>query len=157
LLILILFLLIGFSCTSPDETMAQSEIIIHPLRLVPGQDLKEAIDAYVKTKGIEAGWIMTCVGSLTDWHIRFANQPEGAAGKGHFEIVSLVGTVGTAGSHIHLSISDSLGQTTGGHLLPGNLVYTTAEIVIGESKRHIFAREEDGTTPFKELQIKEKK
>jgi hypothetical protein len=47
-----------------------------------------------------------------------------------------------------LSMSDSLGVTTGGHLLDENLIYTTAEIVISESKNHIFTREKDGSTPL---------
>ena len=32
--------------------------------------------------------MITCVGSLTDYNLRFANQPEGSKGSGHFEIVS---------------------------------------------------------------------
>jgi|GEM_PF-1020323 len=49
---------------------------IHAFRLVPGQDLKAQIDAYVQLHHIEAGWVMTCVGSLTHYHLRFANQAE---------------------------------------------------------------------------------
>ncbi|MFY7900854.1 MAG: hypothetical protein ACOVNY_11770 [Chitinophagaceae bacterium] len=33
------------------------------------------------------------------------------------------------------------------------IVYTTAEIIIEESKKHIFKREKDGSTPWEELQI----
>jgi len=32
-------------------------------------------------------------------------------------------------------------------------VYTTAEIVIGESSNLLFTREKDGSTPWEELQI----
>ena len=127
----------------------------HAFRLKPGQDLKQSIDSFVKAKNIKAGWIATCVGSLTDYNIRFANQEKGYSDKGHFEIVSVVGTVSVNGSHIHLSISDSTGKTIGGHLLTGCKVYTTAEIVIGESKDLIFTREKDGSTPWEELQVTE--
>ena len=127
----------------------------HAFRLKPGQDLKQSIDSFVKAKSIKAGWIATCVGSLTDYNIRFANQEKGYSDKGHFEIVSVVGTVSVNGSHIHLSISDSTGKTIGGHLLTGCKVYTTAEIVIGESKDLIFTREKDGSTPWEELQVTE--
>jgi hypothetical protein len=126
---------------------------IHAFRLLPGQDLKTGIQRYVDERGIEAGFVQTCVGSLTDWHLRFANAPEGSRGRGHFEIVSLVGTLSVNGSHLHLSVSDSLGQVTGGHLLEDNLIYTTAEIVIGESTDHVFRRAKDGTTAYEELQI----
>ncbi len=145
--------LLSCSSPAPHENIPMK---IHAFRLQPGQDLRREIQHFVDSNAIRAGWIMTCVGSLTDVHMRYANQPEGTRQTGHFEIVSLVGTLGTAGSHLHLSISDSLGTTTGGHLLDGNIVYTTAEIVIGEAAGLVFGREEDGTTPYKELQVKER-
>jgi predicted DNA-binding protein with PD1-like motif len=129
----------------------------HAFRLKPGQDLKQSIDSFVKEKNIQAGWIATCVGSLTDYNIRFANQEKGYSDKGHFEIVSLVGTLSVNGSHMHLSISDSTGKTIGGHLLSGCKIYTTAEIVISESTDFIFTREKDGSTPWEELQVKKSK
>ena len=144
-------------CATPNHNMTTEAIKIHAFRLKPNEDLKKQIDQYVKQNNIEAGWIMTCVGSLTQYNLRFANQPTGAKGNGHFEIVSLVGTLSVNGSHLHLIVSDSLGQTIGGHLMNENLIYTTAEIVIGESKKHVFAREKDGSTPWEELQVREKK
>lgn len=132
------------------------DITVHAFRLKPGQDLKSGIEQLVKEKNIEAGWISTCVGSLTNYHLRFANQPNGSRGEGHFEIVSLVGTVSLHGAHLHLSISDSTGKTIGGHLLDDNKIYTTAEIVLLSSSRLQFKREKDGSTPWEELSIKEK-
>ena len=128
-------------------------ITAHAFRLKPGQDLKLEIQKLVNEKQIKAGWISTCVGSLTNYKIRFANQPEGSNGSGHFEIVSLTGTVSVNGSHLHISISDSTGKTIGGHLMDGCAVYTTAEIVILSSNEFIFKREKDGTTAWEELQI----
>jgi uncharacterized protein len=154
---LLIFLSTALVQCKNAKIMDTDNVKIHALRLKPNQDLKQEIEAFVKKENIEAGWIMTCVGSLTQANLRYANQPEGTKSNGHFEIVSLVGTVSVNGSHIHLSMSDSLGITTGGHLLDENLIYTTAEIVIGESKNHIFTREKDGSTPWEELQIKTKK
>ena len=128
----------------------------HAFRLKPGADLRKEIEAYVQANRIEAGWIACGVGSLTDYHLRFANQEAGSRGSGHFEIVSLTGTVSVNGSHLHLSLSDSTGRTVGGHLLAENLVYTTAEIVISESPDHVFTREKDGSTPWEELQVRKK-
>ena len=122
-------------------------------RLKPGQDLKQEIERLVNEKDIRAGWISTCVGSLTHYNIRFANQSKGSSDSGHFEIVSLTGTVSINGSHLHISVSDSTGKTTGGHLMDGNLIYTTAEIVILSSDALVFKREKDGTTPWKELRV----
>lgn len=137
--------------------MQNDEVKIHAFRLKPGQDLKKEIESYVLTNKIEAGWIMACAGSVTQYHLRFANQPEGAKANGHFEIVSVTGTVSVNGSHLHMSVSDSTGATVGGHLLNENLIYTTAEIVIGEGKKLVFTREKDGTTEWEELQIQSKR
>lgn len=136
--------------------MNNKDSIVHAFRLKPGQDLKQEIENFVQAKHIEAGWMVTCAGSLTQTNIRYANQPDGTIMNGHFEIVSLTGTVSTNGSHLHLSVSDSTGKTIGSHLLDKNIIYTTAEIIIGESKRLQFTREKDGTTEWEELQVKEK-
>jgi len=126
----------------------------HAFRLKPGADLKKEIQSYVKTTNIQAGWIICGVGSLSGYNIRFANQPDGSMGSGHFEIVSLTGTVSVHGLHIHISISDSTGKTIGGHLLDGNFIYTTAEIIIQQSGDFVFNRDSDGSTPWQELQVK---
>ncbi len=141
------------ACKSSKNMAAIQNISVHAFRLKPGQDLRKEIEAYVKENNITAGWMATCVGSLTNYNIRFANQQNGNTGTGHFEIVSLVGTVSTNGSHIHISVSDSTGRTIGGHLLQGNIIYTTAEIVIQSSPNLIFKREKDGSTAWEELQV----
>ncbi|HMK04996.1 MAG TPA: PPC domain-containing DNA-binding protein [Ferruginibacter sp.] len=125
----------------------------YAFRLKPGEDLKTGIQKLVNEKQIKAGWISTCVGSLTNYNIRFANQPGSSSGSGHFEIVSLTGTVSVNGSHIHISTSDSTGKTIGGHLLEGCTIYTTAEIVVLSSNELVFKREKDGTTDWEELQV----
>lgn len=129
---------------------------VYAFRLKPGEDLRKSIEVFVKEKSITAGWISTCVGSLTEYAIRFANQQESNRSSGHFEIISLAGTVSVNGCHLHISISDSTGKTIGGHLLIGCKIYTTAEIVIGSTATYEFKREKDGTTEWKELQINEK-
>lgn len=131
-----------------------SAVKIYAVRLKPGQDLKKEIQRLVMDKNIKAGWINTCVGSLKNYNIRFANQPGTNVDSGHFEIVSLTGTVSINGIHLHLSISDSTGKTIGGHLADGNIIYTTAEIVLSASDDLEFTREKDGTTEWEELQIK---
>ncbi len=128
----------------------------HVIRLKPGMDLKKSIQEYVNKNYIQAGWIVTCVGSLTKYNIRFANQSTLSSDTGHFEIVGLTGTLSVNGSHLHISISDSLGRTIGGHLSENNIIYTTAEIVIESSDAFLFKRMKDGSTPWEELQIEKK-
>ena len=152
LFLIFIVLLISISACKTNSVM-QKNTTVFPFRLKPGQDLRKEIEEHIKANNIKAGWIATCVGSLTNYNIRFANQKEGTSGAGYFEIVSLTGTVSSNGSHIHISISDSTGRTIGGHLLQGNIVYTTAEIVILSTPNFIFKREKDGSTPWQELQI----
>jgi len=135
---------------------SEKNTVAYAFRLKPGQDLRKEIENFARENKIQAGWIATCAGSLTHYHIRFANQPEGSTGTGHFEIVGLTGTVSVNGSHVHISISDSTGRTIGGHLLEECIIYTTAEIVIESSPDLIFKREKDGTTEWEELQIGKK-
>jgi predicted DNA-binding protein with PD1-like motif len=153
----ITILMAGMSCqTAKNLNMQNSGSTFHAIRLKPGEDLKISLEKFISINNIQAGWISSCAGSLVNYNIRFANQPSGNNGAGHFEIVSLTGTLSVNGSHIHLSISDSTGKTIGGHLLEGCKIYSTAEIIIGESKMLVFKREKDGTTPWEELQIEKK-
>ena len=123
------------------------------LRLKPQQDLKAELDGYVQQQDLEAACILTCVGSLTQVSLRYANQLSAAGYSGYFEIVSLTGVMSKYGSHYHMVIADSRGQTMGGHLLKGCLIYTTAEIVVGVLPQLSFCRESDETTGFQELSI----
>lgn len=123
------------------------------LRLRPRADLRAELVKVVREQGLEAAWVSTCVGSLTRARLRYANQPEGTTLEGHLEIVSLVGTVSTHGSHLHLSVSDGEGRTLGGHLLDGSSVYTTAEVVLLASPDLRFTRPRDAETTYGELSV----
>lgn len=123
-------------------------------RLRPHEDLLTGIMTFAKEHHIRAGVILTCVGSLEQVTLRFANTGKATQLQGHFEIVSLVGTFAEhSGQHIHLSVSDGDGITTGGHMLGGNKVYTTAEIVVGSLDEMEFERENDPTYGYAELAV----
>jgi len=126
---------------------------IFSLRLYPGQDLKIEIDQLITKHDIEAACIVTCVGSLTTAVLRFANQEITQQLDGHFEIVSLTGTMAKHGSHYHISIADEQGKTYGAHLMEGCRIYTTAEIVIGLIPRCSFLRTLDPQTGYPELEV----
>jgi len=100
---------------------------IFAIRLKPNQDLKESLKNFVTSNNIEAGFILTTVGSLKQATLRFANQNDSKVWHDKFEIVSLVGTLSTQGIHLHISLSDKEGKTIGGHLEKGCLIYTTAD------------------------------
>ena len=128
----------------------------YAFRLGPGADLKQAIQAFARTHDLQAGILLTCVGSLTEAHLRLANDEQGTRYRGHFEIVSLVGTLTAEGMHLHLCLADSTGAAFGGHLLDGCRVYTTAEIALGELPAYRFTREPDPQTGYLELKVTER-
>ncbi|WP_426061366.1 PPC domain-containing DNA-binding protein [Hymenobacter sp. B1770] len=130
-----------------------SPLKTYALRLRSGDDLRQQLTAFVQTNHIRAGALLTCVGSLTVTTLRLANHEGPTVYRGHFEIVSLVGTLSTNGSHLHLAVSDSTGRTIGGHLLDGCVVYTTAEIVLGELPALEFKREADPAFGYRELVV----
>ncbi len=123
------------------------------LRLSPGMDIKEELERIVKERHINAASVLTCVGSLREAVVRFANKPKGTALGGPLEIVSLTGTFGQDGSHLHIALSNGEGTTIGGHVLAGCRVYTTAEIVLGILTDAVFTREQDSASGYKELVV----
>lgn len=129
---------------------------VFALRLEPNLDLKRSLKSFVALNHIQAGFILTAIGSLKKATIRFADQKASKVLNQKFEIVYLNGTLSINGIHLHIAISDENGKTIGGHLEDGCIIYTTAEIVIGESEELVFDRELDQQTGFKELQVRYK-
>jgi uncharacterized protein len=126
-------------------------------RLKPGQDFLDSIEDVVREHSIEAGCILSAVGSFTHATLRLANRKTYNEYDGHFEIVSATGTVSIHGSHIHVSMSDGDGVTIGGHLVPGCKIYTTAEIVLGIFDDVVYKREKlENDTDFEELVVYKK-
>ncbi len=128
----------------------------HALRLHPGQDLKCELMNWVQKHNIKAASVLSGLGSLEKTHIRYANASSGVKESGHFEILTLSGLFSIEGGHFHISIANNFGHVFGGHLLEGNIIFTTAEITIAELTDHNFKRSFDAETGFKELQITSK-
>ncbi|WP_461534936.1 PPC domain-containing DNA-binding protein [Spongorhabdus nitratireducens] len=122
-------------------------------RLKPDVDLRTGIEQFAAEKQLQAGCILTCVGSLKQARLRLADATQYRTFEGPFEIVSLTGTLGPDGVHLHISVADSNGQVTGGHLTSGCPIYTTAEIVLGEISGQRFERHPDPDTGYKELEV----
>jgi len=125
----------------------------YTFRLKSGQDLFDSIEAFVKGKHIEAGCVLSGVGSLTQATIRLANREFSSVYDGHFEIVSMTGTVSIHGSHLHISISDEDGKTVGGHFESGCKIYTTAEIVLAVFNDVVYKREFAEDSGYDELTV----
>ena len=128
----------------------------YTFRLKPGHDLFDSIQAFVHQKNIEAGCVLSGVGSLMYATLRLANRESYSEYDYHFEIVSVTGTVSIHGSHLHISISDGDGKTIGGHFESGCQIYTTAEIVIAVFEDEIYKRELATDSGYEELTVYKK-
>jgi predicted DNA-binding protein with PD1-like motif len=140
--------------TGKWESGETEQLKVYALRLMPKQDLRKQLELFTKQQKIQAGLILTAVGSLQKASLRLADQQGSTAFEGKYEIVSLVGTLSPDGVHLHISLSDSTGKTIGGHLVEGCEIYTTAEIVIADARGLMFTREQDAQTGYKELKIR---
>jgi predicted DNA-binding protein with PD1-like motif len=129
---------------------------VHALRLLPGADVKRSIEGYVRSHDIRAGWVLTCVGSLSEAVLRMPGAREFLTLRRDFEVVSVEGTLSPDGCHLHASVSDRTGTVFGGHLSAGCIVRTTCELVLGEALTLEFSREHDERTGFDELVVDER-
>jgi predicted DNA-binding protein with PD1-like motif len=124
---------------------------IHCYRLTPGNDLKGFLRQWATENSILAATIISSVGSLKTVHVRLANSDKIFHSEEPHEIISLNGTLSRGGMHLHLAVADEKGTTWGGHLLDGNRIFTTCELVLMEIPNFEFVREVDPQTGFLEL------
>ena len=137
------------------EFMAKpSSIVSYSFRLKPDQDLKKELQAFALQNKLKAAAIVSGVGSLKKVCLRLANGKDIKTFEGCHEIVSMTGTLWETGMHVHLSASDPEGKTIGGHLVDGNPIYTTCEIVLIEQTDLEFHREKDPTYGYLELVVR---
>ncbi|MCJ2544054.1 bifunctional UDP-N-acetylglucosamine diphosphorylase/glucosamine-1-phosphate N-acetyltransferase GlmU [Synechococcus bigranulatus str. 'Rupite'] len=148
---------LGIRSTHPlaPKTPSVGSLRIYPLRLCPGQDLKQELEQFARQQPLQAGFVLSAVGSLTQATLRLADQTEDHLLVERLEILALHGSLCADGLHLHLTVADCQGKTWGGHLRPGCLIYTTAELVLADSLEHRFSRQLDPTTGYLELQIEQ--
>lgn len=128
---------------------------VHVVRLLPGDDLRPALEAVfaelARTHGVSAGCVVSAVGSLTQAVLRYAAEVEPTTTVAPLELVTLSGTLSPDGAHLHASVADAQGRVFGGHIVPGCMVRTTAEVVLALLPGWDFARVVDGATGHREL------
>ncbi|WP_296952203.1 PPC domain-containing DNA-binding protein [uncultured Massilia sp.] len=125
-----------------------------PLRIGAGADLRAALDAVLARHGASAAFVVQGIGSLSVAQLRFAGRPGCTALRGDLEIVSLGGSLSPDGPHLHMAVSDAAGRVTGGHVGPGCIVRTTAEVLVALLPGWEFGREDDPATGYKELSVR---
>ena len=126
-----------------------------PIRLTPSQDLRTALEAAVLAQNCRAAFVLSGIGSLSTAGIRLAGAEQPTRLDGSMEILTLSGTVAVNGdktaSHMHMAISTATGQVLGGHVAPGCIVLTTAEVLLALLPDWQFTREPDARTGYDEL------
>ena len=123
----------------------------HCQRLHRGDDLLESIRLLCAEKEIGAGVVLSAVGCILRGRIRDASGVNIQSIDGHYEIVSLNGTVSRRRCHLHIALSGEDLRTLGGHLCTGCIINTTCELVIGELPGIVYDVEQDDETGYDEL------
>ncbi len=124
-----------------------------PLRLPPGADLRRSLEA-LAAQHAQSGFVVAGIGSLSDPRIRFANASSATTLPGDFELLTLSGSVAPGAAHLHMTVADQHGQVFGGHVTEGNIVRTTAEILLAWLPAHTLERAHDPATGFDELTVR---
>ena len=129
-----------------------------PIRLAPGQDLRAALEAAVHSQNVRAAFVLSGIGSLATAGLRMAGAGQPMRLTEDMEILTLSGTVavdgGKTSSHLHMAVSTASGQVLGGHVAPGCIVRTTAEVLLALLPDWQFTREPDALTGYDELVVR---
>ncbi len=125
----------------------------HVFRLRRGSDLLKALQEYARTRRIAAGTVVSGVGCVTRARVRDASGVTVRELNEPLEIVSLMGTLSAARTHLHIALAREDLTVLGGHLMEGCIVNTTAEVVLLEMDGVRFGAEWDGETGYDELAI----
>ena len=124
-----------------------------PVRLIPGDDLRAALETIAQDQGMGAAFVMQGIGSLSVANLRYAGLDQPTRLEGDLEILTLAGSLSADGAHLHMAVSNADGCVYGGHVSPGCIVRTTAEILIVRLDGVRFSRDLDPRTGFPELSI----
>ncbi len=133
---------------------ADASMDLRPIRLLPGADLRRSLEDLAAMPVADACFVVAGIGSLVSARLRYAGDEGETEVEGPLEILSLSGSVTASGAHLHASVSDATGRVYGGHLCHGNVVRTTAEILLAPLQHWSMTREHDAATGFKELVVR---
>ena len=125
----------------------------YAIRLTKGADLYKSIAQFCEENNIEAGVVLSAVGSVTTAKVRDASGVNIQTVNENLEILNVHGTVSKNRLHLHITFSKEDLSAIGGHLVEGTIINTTCELVILELQNTIFEKVFDHTTGYGELFI----
>lgn len=120
-------------------------------RLHRGDDLLLSIRTLCEREKIDAAVVLSAVGCVSRAVLRDAGGVNLRSVDEPCEIVSLNGTVSRTRCHLHLALSREDLSVIGGHMMPGCIVNTTCELVLGVLEHMRFDVEQDAQTGYDEL------
>ncbi len=125
-----------------------------PARLLPGVDLRDGLAQVLSARaGTDSAFVVAGIGSLSIAALRLAGAAHAVTLRGDLELLTLSGTLGADGPHLHASVSDAAGHVTGGHVAPGCIVRTTVEVLLAPLPAGSLRRELDTGTGYAELRV----
>ena len=124
---------------------------VHALRMGPGEDVRLGLQDWAVRSGVRAGAVISAVGSLGPCSVRLAGRTVATILEQDLELLTLSGTIGPDGAHLHATVSGPDGAVLGGHVLAGCRVRTTMELVILELEGVVLHRRPDPGTGSSEL------
>lgn len=124
-------------------------------RLHRGEDLLLQIRQWMQEEQVAAGVVLSAVGCVSEASVRDASGVTVRKIPEHCEIVSLNGTVSQTRCHLHIALSKEDLSTVGGHLMPGCVVNTTCELVVGVLDGWRYGVEQDEETGYDEIVFQE--
>ena len=126
------------------------------LRLRPGADLKAELLALAARERVQAGWVLTCVGSLSQVRVRLASGTEHGTWQGAFEIVASPAPCRRTAATCTWRWPTTRAAPSAATSPRVCTVRTTAEVVLAADDRLVFAREHDPATGYDELVVRER-
>lgn len=121
------------------------------LRLKPGEDLRGALEAVLAQQAVEGAFVLAGIGSLSLAKVRRAGIAEADEHREDLELLTLSGSVAVQGAHLHATLARADGSVFGGHVAPGCIVRTTAELLVGLLPDWQLERAADEATGYAEL------
>lgn len=110
------------------------------IRLDPGELFLESVQQILMEEGIRAGVVVSGIGSLSVCHIHVVNAgyppnlltrvQDYYEYKGSIEVLAVQGIIANGEPHLHITVADDNQNVHGGHVEPGCVVLTMAEIAI---------------------------
>ena len=103
---------------------------VRAIHLDAGADVRRSLEDLAHHENAQ-GFVLSVVGNMRQATFACPGRTSPTVLSGELEIITLQGTIGPQGVHLHLSFSDGDCQVWGGHLEHGSLILKGADLLVG--------------------------